>query len=419
MDHFQYKDGVLYAEEVAIPQMAAAIGTPFYCYSTATLVRHYRVMADAFSAVPTQICFAVKANSNLAVLKTLAAEGAGADVVSEGEIRRALAAGIAPEKIVFSGMGKTRAELRYALEQNIGQFNVESAEELQMLSEEALALGVTAPIALRVNPDVDANTHEKITTGRKEDKFGVAWEAAPALYDAARELEGVEVIGMSTHIGSQLTDLAPFKQAFSMIEELVQQLRAAGHSIRRLDLGGGLGIPYDADGKAPPEPDAYSAMVLEAVQHLECELVLEPGRVIAGNAGILVSQVLLVKRTGTRNFLVLDAGMNDLLRPSMYDAHHDIIPVVEATGENEQVDIVGPVCETADRFAQGRTMPVLQEGDLVAIRSAGAYGAVMASTYNSRMLVPEVLVKDAEYAVVRPRQSYAELLGQDQLPEWL
>lgn len=420
MDHFVYINGVLSAEEVPLNTLAEKIGTPFYVYSAATLERHFNVFSEGFAAVPHVVCFAVKSNSNIAVLKTLARLGAGADCVSEGEIRRARAAGVSPHKIVFSGVGKTRAEMRYALAENIGQFNVESLEELHMLSEEAVRLKKTAQIAVRVNPDVDAGTHDKISTGRKTDKFGVAFEHAREVYAEAARLKGIKVVGISTHIGSQLTSLAPFRAAFEKIETLVRELRASGHSIKRLDLGGGLGVPYDST-TLPPHPTDYAKMIMETVQHLDCELVLEPGRLICGNAGLLISRVVLVKRTPDRQFLVLDAAMNDLIRPSLYHAHHDIVPVDESKwrGPHQLVDVVGPVCETGDVFARQRDLPILKEGDLVAFRTAGAYGAVMASTYNTRPLVPEVMVSGSQHAVIRPRETYDEMLGRDQLPSWL
>lgn len=421
MDHFQYYNGILHAEEVPVPVIANAIGTPFYCYSTATLVRHYTIFAEAFEEIPTTICFAVKANSNLAVLKTLAQLGSGADTVSEGEIRRARAAGIPAEKIVFSGVGKTRNEMRYALGINIGQFNVESLEELIVLDEEARALGATARITVRVNPDVDAGSHDKISTGRKGDKFGVAWDQVMAVYDKAKELKGIEVVGVTCHIGSQLTQLQPFENAFAKVSQLVEDLREAGHTISKLDLGGGLGIPYETGKEAPPHPKEYAAMIVDTVKHLDCELVLEPGRLIAGNAGILVAKVTLVKATSDRTFVVLDAAMNDILRPSMYDAYHEIATVAEPP-ENAvmtPVDVVGPVCETADAFGKERLLPPMAMDDLIYIRSCGAYGAVMSSTYNTRLLIPEVMVNGVDYAVIRERQDYEALLGQDILPDWL
>lgn len=418
MDHFSYKKGILHAEDVAIPTIAAKVGTPFYCYSTATLTRHYNVFAEAFAAIPTTICFALKSNHNLAVIRTLAKQGAGADTVSEGEIRRAITAGVAPHKIVFSGVGKSRAELHYALSAGIGQFNVESREELTMLSEVAVSLGKTAPVAIRVNPNVDAITHDKITTGRKHDKFGVAWDQVMSAYALAASLPKLEIVGVTTHIGSQLTQLNPFQQAFKKITSLVEDLRAHGYAICRVDLGGGLGIPYNTE--TPPHPAEYAAMIMDTVRHLECELVMEPGRLIVGNAGILVSKVILVKDTGERVFVVLDAGMNDLMRPALYGSYHEIIPVIEQPkAALKAVDIVGPVCESSDVFARDRELPPLKENDVVAFRSAGAYGAVMSNSYNTRLPVPEVLVNGSDYAIIRPRLSYEDLFAQESMPQWL
>jgi diaminopimelate decarboxylase len=421
MHHFEYREGELWAEDVRVADIAAEVGTPFYCYSTATLVRHYRVFAEAFEGQKALVCFAVKANSNQAVLRTLAREGAGADVVSEGELRRALEAGIPGERIVFSGVGKTRDEMALALDAAIHQFNVESEPELLALSEVAVAKGVDAPIAIRVNPDVDARTHEKISTGKKENKFGIPWSRAREIYAQAASLPGIRIVGVDVHIGSQLTDLEPFREAFARVVGLVETLRADGHDIRRLDLGGGLGIPYESATEAPPSPAHYAELVRELTASIDCEIVLEPGRLIAGNAGILVSSVIYVKEGESRRFVILDAAMNDLLRPSLYDAYHEIIPVrAPADGTTlEAVDVVGPVCETGDVFAKARKLPPLAEGDEVAILSAGAYGAVMASTYNSRPLVPEVLVNGDGFAVIRPRPDIKALIAQDALPPWL
>lgn len=419
MDHFGYKNGVLHAEEVSIPTIAQEVGTPFYCYATATLRRHYQVFSGAFSAIPTMVCFAVKANSNLAVLNVLANEGAGADTVSEGEIRRAVAAGIDPNRIVFSGVGKTASEMRYALSQRIKQFNVESVEELDTLNEVARSMDTTARIAVRVNPDIDAETHDKISTGRKSDKFGVAWERVHEAYEHAASLSHIEIVGVTTHIGSQLTKLYPFERAFKRISELVVELRAKGYSIQTLDLGGGLGIPYNNE--MPPAPEDYASMIVDTVKHLDCELVLEPGRLIAGNAGILVTEIALIKHAPEHTFVIVDSAMNDLLRPSMYDAYHEIVPVKEMSPNDtvSPVDIVGPVCESADVFGRNRLLPPLAVGDLLALRSAGAYGAVMSSSYNTRPLIPEVLVDGNKYAIVRQRPSYEEILAQDTIPEWL
>lgn len=419
MDHFNYRDGVMCAESVAIPEIAAAVGTPFYCYSTATLTRHYQVLEGAFAERDVLIAYSIKANSNLAVIATLARLGAGADVVSEGEARRALAAGVVPEKVVFSGVGKTRDEMAYALGHGIEHFNVESAPELEALSAVAVATSATARIALRVNPDVAAGTHDKISTGRKRDKFGIPIEDAPALYARAAALPGLRVDGVDIHIGSQLTDLAPFRQAFERAIDLVHGLRGEGHAIERLDLGGGLGIPYGTE--EPPGPDAYARLVFELTKGLDCRIVLEPGRVIAGNAGLLVARVVYVKDNGDRRFVIIDAAMNDLIRPALYSASHIVEPVREAPPDAAcgPVDLVGPICESGDTFAVDREMPALAPDDLVAFRSAGAYGAVMASSYNSRLLVPEVLVDGARFAVVRPRPTYETLLGADRMPDWL
>lgn len=419
MDHFTYKNGALHAEGVSLARIAEAVDTPAYVYSSATLVHHYRTFADAFKGQDAQVCYAVKANSNQAVITTLAREGAGADVLSEGEMRRALAAGIPASRMVFSGVGKSRKEIALALGEGIGQINVESEPELELISEIASSMNTQAPIALRVNPDVDAQTHEKITTGRKENKFGIDIARAPAVYQRAAALAGIKVVGVAVHIGSQLTDLTPFRDAFTLVGALVTELRAAGHDISRLDLGGGLGVPYRDE--VPPTPADYAAMVKETVGHLGAQLVFEPGRLIAANAGILLTRVLYVKTGDTKTFVVVDAGMNDLIRPTLYDAWHTIVPVAQAAAGSPEVavDIVGPVCETGDIFAANRALPVPQAGDLLAIRSAGAYGAVMASSYNSRPLLPEIMVHDADFAVVRPRQTVADLMGQDRLPDWL
>ena len=421
MDHFLYRNGVLHAEDVALTEIAATVGTPFYCYSTATLTRHFRLFQEALAGMDHLVCFAIKSLSNQAILRTLGNLGAGMDVVSEGEYRRAQAAGVPGARIVFSGVGKTRAEMAYALTHGIRQFNVESAEELRVLSDVAVSLGKVAPITLRVNPDVDAKTHEKIATGRKEDKFGVLITHAREIYAEAARLPGIEVVGVDVHIGSQLTDLAPFEAAFTKIADLTRALRADGHTIRRLDLGGGLGIPYTRSNETPPLPKDYGAMIKRVLGDLDVEIEIEPGRLISGNAGILVASVLYLKQGEGRDFLILDAAMNDLIRPAMYGAHHDIIPVIEAQAatEPQTVDIVGPVCESGDTFAKARPMPALAPGALVAFRSAGAYGAVMSSEYNTRPLIPEVLVKDDQYAVIRARPSFDEIINRDKLPEWL
>ena len=421
MDHFLYHNGILHAENVPLPDIAAAVGTPFYVYSAATLTRHYRLFTDALSPLPHQVCFAIKSLSNVAVLKLLGDLGAGMDVVSIGEYLRARAAGVPGERIVFSGVGKTEAEMARALQGGIRQFNVESEPELEALSRVAVAMGRTAPITIRVNPDVDAKTHEKIATGKKENKFGIPISRAPEVYARAAALPGLRVVGIDVHIGSQLTDLAPFEEAYAKVAELTAVLRAAGHRIERLDLGGGLGIPYTRSNEAPPLPSEYGAMVKRVLGHLGCEIEIEPGRLIAGNSGLLVSSVIYHKAGEDRDFLILDAAMNDLVRPSMYGAHHDIVPVVEPAPGAEKLpyDIVGPVCETGDTFAKARALARLGAGDLVAFRSAGAYGAVMASEYNTRPLVPEVLVRGDQFAVIRPRPSYDEILGRDTVPDWL
>ena len=421
MDHFLYNGGVLHAEQVAIPDIAAQVGTPFYCYSAATLTRHYQLFTAALSPMPHLVCFAIKSLSNIAVLKLLGDLGAGMDVVSGGEYRRARAAGVQGDRIVFSGVGKTRDEMRLALTHGIRQFNVESEPELRALSEVASSLGVQAPITLRVNPDVDAKTHAKIATGKSENKFGIPISRAREVYAQAATLPGLQVVGIDVHIGSQLTDLAPFEAAFTKVRELALQLRADGHEIRRLDLGGGLGIPYTRTNDTPPLPTDYGAMIHRVLGDLGCEIEIEPGRLISGNSGILVSQVVYVKNGEDRDFLILDAAMNDLVRPSMYDAHHDIIPVVEpeAGDPTQPFDVVGPVCETGDTFAKGRELALLAEGDLVAFRSAGAYGAVMSSEYNTRPLIPEVLVKGDHFAVIRARPTFDEMLSRDTIPEWL
>ena len=421
MDHFLYRDGALFAEDVPVAEIAAAVGTPFYCYSSATLARHYRLFDEALEGTEHLVCYAIKAASNLAILKLLGDLGAGMDVVSGGEYARARAAGIPGERIVFSGVGKTEAEMRMALEGGIRQFNVESEPEMALLNKVALEMGTKAPITVRINPDVDARTHAKIATGKSENKFGIPIARARAVYGEAAAMAGLEVVGIDVHIGSQLTDLAPFRQAYEKIAALTETLRGDGHDIRRLDLGGGLGIPYTRSNEAPPLPLDYGAMIKETLGHLGCEIEIEPGRLVAGNAGILVSSVIYVKQGEGRDFLILDAAMNDLLRPAMYDAHHDIVPVIEpaAGAEPALYDIVGPVCESGDTFARGRDMAALNSGDLVAFRSAGAYGAVMSSEYNSRPLIPEVLVWGDQFAVIRPRPTLEEMLGRDSIPEWL
>ncbi len=421
MDHFLYRDGVLHAEDVPVADIAAAVGTPFYVYSTATLLRHFRLFDEALEGMDHLVCYAMKAASNQAILKTLGDAGAGMDVVSGGEYRRARAAGIPGERIVFSGVGKTADEIRTALEGGIRQFNVESEPEMEVLSAVALSLGKVAPITIRVNPDVDAKTHAKIATGKSENKFGIPIARARAVYSHAASLAGIEVIGIDVHIGSQLTDLAPFEAAYQKVADLTEQLRADGHTIRRLDLGGGLGIPYERTNAAPPLPTDYGAMVKRTLGHLNCEIEIEPGRLIAGNAGLMVSKVIYVKSGEGRDFLILDGAMNDLIRPAMYDAYHDIIPVIEpeAGAEQQPYDVVGPVCESGDTFAKQRMLPKLAADDLVAFRSAGAYGAVMSSEYNSRPLIPEVLVKGDQFAVIRRRPTFDEMINRDTIPEWV
>ena len=421
MDHFLYKNGQLMAEDVALADIAAAVGTPFYAYSAATLTRHYQLFTEALSPLPHNVCFAIKSLSNLAVLKLLGDLGAGMDVVSGGEYLRAKAAGVPGERIVFSGVGKTRDEMRMALTGGVRQFNVESEPELLALSAVATELGLTAPITLRINPDVDAKTHEKIATGKKENKFGIPISKAREVYAQAARLPGLQVVGIDVHIGSQLTELAPFEAAFSKVAELTEQLRADGHTITRLDLGGGLGIPYTRSNEAPPLPLDYGALIKRTLGHLGCEIEIEPGRLISGNSGVLVSEVIYVKRGEDRTFLIVDAAMNDLVRPSMYGAHHDIVPVIEAEAgaEMQDYDVVGPVCETGDTFAKARALPALAAGDLLAFRSAGAYGAVMASEYNTRPLVPEVLVQGDHFAVIRARPTFDEILNRDTIPAWL
>ena len=421
MDHFLYRNGALHAEDVPVAEIAATVGTPFYVYSTATLLRHFRLFDEALEGTDHLVCYAMKAASNQAILKTLAAAGAGMDVVSEGEYRRAKAAGVPGDKIVFSGVGKTADEIRCALSGGIRQFNVESEPEMEVINAVALELGATAPITVRVNPDVDAKTHAKIATGKSENKFGIPIARAREVYAHAASLPGLEVIGIDVHIGSQLTDLAPFRLAYQKVAELTQALREDGHDIRRLDLGGGLGIPYTRSNEAPPLPVEYGQMIKEELGHLGCEIEIEPGRLVAGNAGIMVSKVIYVKEGEGRDFLILDGAMNDLIRPAMYEAYHDIIPVVEPTPglEPKPYDIVGPVCESGDTFAKQRQMPPLGAGDLVAFRSAGAYGAVMSSEYNSRPLIPEVLVHGDQFAVIRQRPTFDEMINRDTIPEWL
>jgi diaminopimelate decarboxylase len=421
MNHFHYIDGILHAENVPIPEIAKQVGTPFYCYSTATFTRHYNVFAEAFSDIDAKICYAMKANSNQAVLTTLAKLGCGADVVSLGELKRALAAGISPEKIMFSGVGKTKEELNAALEAGIFCFNVESVPELHQLSACASAMGATAPVSLRINPDVDAETHAKISTGKAGDKFGIPREDALDAYALAASLPGLKVSGIDMHIGSQIEKLEPFDKAFARLRELISELRTAGHDIDHVDVGGGLGIPYKNDNSPPPEPEAYAQIVKKHVKELDCEVAFEPGRMIAGNAGVLIGEVIYIKPSGDKTFIIADTAMNDLIRPTLYDAWHEIRPVEEKILFQPPVrgDLVGPVCETGDFIAKDRNLPDMKPGDLFAIGSAGAYGAVQAGTYNTRTLVPEVLVNDDQFHVIRPRVELDDLIAMDSLPNWL
>lgn len=420
MHYFNYKDGTLHAEDVSLTQIAEEVGTPFYCYSQSTLERHYKVFAKAFEDKDILICYAIKANSNLAVIKTLADLGAGMDTVSEGEIRRARAVGVPADKIVFAGVGKTRDEMAYALKEGIYSFNIESEPELIALNEVANSLGLTARVTIRVNPDVDPKTHEKISTGKAENKFGIPYDAARDVFGRANKLSNIEASGIHMHIGSQITDLEPFRDAFMLMRELTLTLRQDGININHLDLGGGLGVPYDAEEEVPPHPEEYAKIVSQTLGDLNAKLVIEPGRLIAANSGILVSKVLYVKEGQDKTFTIVDGAMNDLIRPTLYSAHHDVMPVTEArNGKKVLTDIVGPVCETGDYFAQNRQLPPMQPDDLIAVMTAGAYGAVQSGTYNTRLLVPEVLVNGSEYAVIRPRQTYEELLGLDKLAGWM
>ncbi len=421
MNHFAYRGGALHAEDVDLARIAREIGTPFYCYSSATIERHFHVFSSAFADSPALVCYAMKANSNQAVLTTLARMGAGMDVVSEGELRRARAAGVPADKIIFSGVGKTRAEIALALEEDILCFNVESEPELEALSEIASARGRIARIAIRVNPDVDARTHAKISTGKSENKFGIPISRARAVYARARALPGLAVSGVDMHIGSQITDMQPFDDAFALLADFVRELRSDGHAIDHIDVGGGLGIPYRFDNEPPPHPKHYAEIVARRTRELGCKVYFEPGRLIVGNAGVLVTSVLYVKHGDGRNFVIVDAAMNDLIRPTLYDAYHECLPLAQppADAARLRADIVGPVCESGDFLALDRDMAEPKAGDLLAVMSAGAYGAVQAGTYNTRLLVPETLVKGAEYAVVRPRPTYADLIGLDKIPPWL
>jgi diaminopimelate decarboxylase len=421
MHHFAYRDGVLYAEAVSLDTLAGAVGTPFYCYSTATLERHYKVFAGAFADVDALVCYAMKANSNQAVIATLAKLGAGADVVSEGELMRARLAGVPADKIMFSGIGKTARELALAVDEGILCINVESEPELELLSSIASAKGRPVNISVRVNPDIDPKTHHKIATGKAENKFGIPISRARAVYAQAAKLPGLKVTGVDMHIGSQIVDLDPFDSAFKLLAEFVRTLRGDGHTISHVDLGGGLGIPYEDNNEPPPHPDAYAKMVKRATQDLDCRLIFEPGRLIVGNAGILVTRVLFVKQGEAKNFVVVDAAMNDLIRPTLYDAQHQIWPVAEPAKSARRIraDVVGPVCESGDFLALNRDLPEPADGALLAVMTAGAYGAVQAGTYNTRPLVPEVLVKGTEWAVVRPRLEVDQLLALDRMPDWL
>ena len=421
MHHFDYRGGELHAEDVNLTSLAQTVGTPFYCYSTATIERHYRVFAEAFADVDALVCYSVKANSNQAVIATLGRLGAGADVVSEGELKRALAAGIPPQKIMFSGVGKTARELALAVEHGILCVNVESEAEIEQLAAIAAEKGRAADISIRVNPDIDAKTHAKIATGKAENKFGIPISRAREVYARAAKLPGVRVAGVDMHIGSQIVELDPFGDAFALLAEFVRTLRADGHTIAHIDLGGGLGIPYRDDNEPPPDPAAYAAIVKRAAAGLGCKLIFEPGRLIVGNAGILVTRVLYVKPGEAKTFVIIDAGMNDLVRPTLYDAHHEILPVRQAAAGAPRIvaDVVGPVCESGDFLALERSIPVPRPGDLLAVMSAGAYGAVQAGTYNTRPLIPEVLVRAGDWALVRPRLDADKLIALDRLPPWL
>ena len=420
MRHFEYQDGDMFAEDVSLAQIAAEVGTPVYVYSTATFARHYRVFAESFDDTEALVAYSVKANSNIAVLATLAQQGAGADVVSGGELKRALVAGIPAAKIVFSGVGKTRTEMRDALIAGIRVFNVESLAELYVLNDIAVELGKIAPIAFRGNPDVTAGGHAKISTGKKENKFGIAWSQAESTYSEAATLPGIEIVGVDVHIGSQISELAPFETAIVKVSGLIKRLRAAGHKISSFDIGGGLGIPYGNNETPPPPPSEYAALVKRLTADLDVNMIFEPGRMIAGNSGILLSEVLYVKRGEDRDFLIIDAAMNDLIRPALYDAYHEMEPVRQGDLDKmETYDVVGPICESGDTFTKGREMPKLESGDLIVLHSAGAYGAAQASQYNTRPLVPEVLVNGAEYAVIRSRPSIEDILKTESMPDWL
>jgi diaminopimelate decarboxylase len=422
MDHFLYRDGALHAEDIAIAEIAQAVGTPFYCYSTATLERHFSVLDQSLADAGLEdrlICYSVKANSNIAVIATLAKLGAGADIVSQGEMVRALKAGIEPSKIVFSGVGKTADEMHAALEAGILQFNVESLSEIDMLAEVAKGMGKRAQVALRVNPDIDAGTHEKISTGKAENKFGIAWEDAEAGFAHVQTLEGVEARGIDIHIGSQITDTEPFRLAFEKVAGLLARLREKGHVIDRLDLGGGLGVPYARDTEPPLDPTVYANLIADILGDKGCTIMLEPGRLIAANAGVLVTSVIRAKQGRARNFMIVDAAMTELMRPTLYGAYHDIKPVKEMEADALVWDVVGPVCESGDFLGQDRSLPVPDEGDLLAVFAAGAYGAVLGSSYNTRPAAPEVLVSGHRFAVVRARPDYEAMLERESLPDWV
>jgi diaminopimelate decarboxylase len=422
MDHFQLRNGILHCEDVPLPAIAEAVGTPVYVYSSATMRRHVQVFREALAALDDPlIAYAVKANPNAAVLATLAREGLGADVVSGGEYRRARAAGIPANRIVFSGVGKTRDEMALALDGGLFQFNLESFAEAEMLSTVATELGTRAPIAFRINPDVAAGTHAKISTGSAHNKFGIPIDDALAFYTQAARLSGLQVQGVAVHIGSQLTDLGPLRQAFEKMGALIRALRDAGHGLTVADLGGGLGVPYDPEAPLPPAPAEYGAMVTEVTKDWGVRLAFEPGRLIVANAGILLTEVVRVKPGADATaspFIIVDAAMNDLMRPSLYDAWHNIEPV-RPRGTRVTANVVGPVCESGDTFATGRRMETAEAGDLFVFRTAGAYGATMASTYNSRPVTPEVIVDGDRWAVVRPRRDIEAMLAEEQMPEWL
>ena len=419
MHHFNRREDRLFAENVDVTALAERIGTPFYCYSTATLRQHYTRLKNAFAQNEVTICYSVKANSNLGVIATLADLGSGADVVSEGELRRALLSGIPAEKIVFSGVGKTEAEMTYALNADIAQFNVESRAELEQLSEVATKQGKTARISLRVNPDIDAGTHEKISTGKAENKFGIAWDEAEASYAKAATLPGLEIVGIDIHIGSQITELTPFRNAFTKVADLLEKLTDAGHNITTLDLGGGLGIPYGPEDAPLPSPEDYANLIDEIFGDSGCRIFLEPGRLIAGNAGILVTSVIRTKKGEAKNFIIVDAAMTELMRPTLYGAYHDIQPVITNGNVQDVWDVVGPVCETGDFLGSERSLPEPQKGDLLAIFTCGAYGASLGSSYNTRLSAPEVLIDNEKFEIIRARPQYDDILALEKVPDWL